>query len=239
MVGAVIPNLALAALTTGGYLLLRHPIGDLVHSTVVPEGILWATPGLFCFSLNKTLLGVVNGLRRMRAFAIYTSLRYLLIGAGLGLAWAFDLPAGQLPVIWSFTEGTLLLVLIVELVATVSLRRGAGWTTWARRHRTTARAACCRPSRSRSTRSSTSGWSASRCPKRPRSASTASPPSSTEGALQLSVVVQNNVNPVIARHLAAGELDRREALVRRSRRWFVPSMIGACALRARLLYPRS
>ena len=39
--------------------------------------MLWAAPGLFCFAINKVLFGVVNGLRRMRAFAIYTSLRYI------------------------------------------------------------------------------------------------------------------------------------------------------------------
>lgn len=89
VVGALIPNLVLAAVATAAFVLLRGPIGDLVHSTLVPEGILWATPGLFCFAINKTLLGVVNGLRRMRAFAVYTSLRYLLIGIGIALAWGW------------------------------------------------------------------------------------------------------------------------------------------------------
>ena len=43
---------------------------------------------------------------------------------------------------------------------------------------------------------------------------------------------QNNLNPMIARSLAAGERTEVIALVRRTRRWFVPAMAGACALGA-------
>jgi O-antigen/teichoic acid export membrane protein len=57
-----------------------------------------------------------------------------------------------------------------------------------------------------------------------------------EGALQLSVVVQNNINPMLAGHLANGEPAEAEALVRRTRKWFVPSIIVACVLGA-ALYP--
>jgi O-antigen/teichoic acid export membrane protein len=100
----------------------------------VAEGMLWAAPGLFCFAINKVLLGIVNGLRRMRAFAVYTSLRYTLIGVGLVLARSWELDADQLPVIWSFTEGTLLLVLLGELVTHVSLSLRRGWLVHVRAH---------------------------------------------------------------------------------------------------------
>ena len=56
VVGALVPNVVLAAAAAVAFVVLRHPIGNLVHSTLVPVGILWATPGLFCFSLNKTCL---------------------------------------------------------------------------------------------------------------------------------------------------------------------------------------
>ncbi len=83
--GALIPAVGLAAAATGLYVLLRVPFGAL-QGPAVAEGMLWAAPGLFCFALNKVLFGVVNGLRRMRAFAVYTSLRYVLIAVGLLLA---------------------------------------------------------------------------------------------------------------------------------------------------------
>ena len=68
------------------FVALRGPFAALLGSDAVAEGMLWAAPGLFCFAVNKVLFGVVNGLRRMRAFAVYTSLRYLLIAAGLVVA---------------------------------------------------------------------------------------------------------------------------------------------------------
>ena len=88
--------------------------------------MLWAAPGLFCFAVNKVLLGVVNGLRRMRAFAIYTSLRYVLIAVGLVLARvvARSTPSSS-PVIWTFTEGVLLLVLLGELARDGARSRAA------------------------------------------------------------------------------------------------------------------
>jgi O-antigen/teichoic acid export membrane protein len=57
-----------------------------------------------------------------------------------------------------------------------------------------------------------------------------------EGAMQLPIVLQNNLNPVMANHLAHGRRDEVQALVRRARRWFVPALVGACALGA-VAYP--
>jgi O-antigen/teichoic acid export membrane protein len=53
-----------------------------------------------------------------------------------------------------------------------------------------------------------------------------------EGSIQLAVVIQNNLNPVLARALAEGRLDDVHALVRRTRRWFVPGLVGLAALGA-------
>ena len=53
-----------------------------------------------------------------------------------------------------------------------------------------------------------------------------------EGVTQLAVVVQNNVNPILARELALGQSANVEDLVRRTRRWFIPAIIGVCALGA-------
>ena len=235
-VGALIPNLVLATLTTGAFVALRHPIGELVRSDLVPDGILWATPALFCFAINKTLMGVCNGLRRMRAFAVYTSLRYLLIGAGLGLAIAWELRPEQLPVIWSIAEGGLLLVLIFELAATVSLRRCAGWMTWARRHLDYGGRSVL----------STLAWEINSkldiwvvgmvIPDENAVGIYSLASVIYEGVLQLPVVVQNNVNPLIAKHVADGNLIEVETLATKQRRWFVPAMIGIVAIGA-ALYP--
>ena len=232
--GALIPAVVLAAATTGLYLLLRGPFGAL-QGPAVAEGMLWAAPGLFCFAVNKVLLGVVNGLRRMRAFAIYTSLRYVLIAAGLLLARSLGLSAEQLPGIWTFTEGALLLVLLGELCLTVHLSRGAGWTAWARRHLgfgargVTATLAA-------EVNAKLDVWLLGVAATSAEVGIYALASALYEGVMQLAVVLQNLVNPVLARQISSGAHRDAEAVVRRTRRWFVPALGGAALLGA-VLYP--
>jgi O-antigen/teichoic acid export membrane protein len=234
VVGALIPAVALAAATAGLYLLLRGPLGAL-QGPAVAEGMLWAAPGLFCFAINKVLLCVVNGLRRMRAFAIYTSLRYVLIAVGLGLARWLGLDADQLPAIWTFSEGVLLLVLLGELVATVRLARGAGWLAWARRHLgfgargVTATLAA-------EVNSKLDVWLLGIAASSAEVGIYALASALFEGVMQLAVVLQNLVNPVLARQIATGAHREAEVGVRRTRRWFVPALAAAALLGA-ALYP--
>ena len=235
VVGALVPNVVLSALATAAFIGLRGPIGSLVNSSLVPEGMLWAAPGLFCFGINKTLFGVVNGLRRMRAFALYTSLRYLLIAGGLGFAYARELSPSQLPVIWSITECTLLLLLAVELVSTVALRRASGWRAWTRTHLDYGKRSVI-ATLGMELNQKLDIWVVGAVMSDAELGIYSLAAVVYEGALQLGMVVQNNVNPLIARHVAQGELHEVETIVKRARRWFVPAMIAACALGA-ALYP--
>lgn len=50
--------------------------------------------------------------------------------------------------------------------------------------------------------------------------------------IQLSVVVQNNLNPILARELAAGRTGEVATIVRGTRRWFVPLFVFACVAAA-------
>jgi O-antigen/teichoic acid export membrane protein len=236
VVGALVPTVVLAALATVVFVALRHTIGELQTSTAVAEGILWAAPALFCFSLNKVLLGVVNGLRRMRAFAVYTSLRYILIATGLVVCRMLEVPAAQLPMIWTITEGALFLVLIVELLATVSLARARGWIAYAKQQLdfgvrgVTSTLAY-------EINSKLDLWMIGMLLHDERLGGIYAMASALfEGAMQLPVVLQNNLNPVMARHLAEGHPEEVEALAKRTRRWFVPALVGACAIGA-LVYP--
>lgn len=236
VVGALIPTVMIAALSTTAYLLLRGPFADL-QGEGVATGMLWVAPGLFCFSINKVLLGVVNGLRRMRAFALYTSLRYVLLAVALGFAYATGLDGEQLPVIWTFAEGVLLLVLVVELFATVEVARGTGWRTEARRHLAFGVRGV-GATLAAEVNSKLDVWMlGSVLPNgSPLVGIYSLGAQIFEGVTQLAVVVQNNVNPVIARELAQGQPGNVEELARRTRRWFVPAIVGACALGA-ALYP--
>lgn len=236
-VGALVPGVVLAALVTLAFFALRGPMGDLLDSPAVTEGVVWATPGLFCFSVNKIILGITNGLRRMRAYAIYTSLRYLLIAAGVGTAKLLDLRADQLPVIWTIAETTLFLVLLVELFATVAVVRGfaAGWTTWARRHLDFG-ARGVLATLAAEINSKIDVWLLGVALPDSRVGIYSLASSLYEGAMQIAVVLQNNLNPIMAKALAEGDRLAVEALARRVRRWFVPAMAGICLLAA-VAYP--
>jgi len=232
VVGALVPNLVLAAASTAVFVAIRPLIARWLDSPAVGEGMLWAAPGLFCFAVNKLLLGVVNGLRRMRAFAIYTSLRYGLIAAGLVIARVEDVAADHLAAIWTFTEGVLLIVLIGELVATVSLRRAAGWTAWTKQHLDYGvRGVLATLAYEINTKLDV--WMLGvLIADKAAVGIYALAAALNEGVMQLAVVLQNNVDPVIARLVANDDLAELQAMVKRSRRWFVPALAGVCAATA-------
>jgi O-antigen/teichoic acid export membrane protein len=234
VVGALIPTVVLAALTTGLYL-LSAPLFGALQGAAVAEGMRWAAPGLFCFAVNKVLLGVVNGLRRMRAFAIYTSLRYVLIAAGLLLARWWRVDAARLPGIWTVSEGALLFALLGELGATVRLARGAGWTAWARRHLAFgARGVAATFAGEVNTKLDV--WLLGIAVSNAQVGIYALASALFEGVLQLAIALQNLVNPVLARQISAGAHGEAAEVVRRTRRWFVPSL-SAAALLGAVTYP--
>lgn len=235
VVGALLPNLGLAAAATGLCLAIRHPIGALLESPAVAEGMLWAAPGVFCFSINKVLFGVVNGLRRMRAYALYTSLRYLLIAASLGLCAALALDGPHLALVWTITEGVLLLVLTIEVAATVALRRGRGWMAHARAHLDYGVRGVV-ATLGLEINSKLDVWMLGVALPEDQVGVYALASTLYEGILQVAVVLQNNVNPLLARHLATDDKPAAEQLVRRMRRWLVPTALFGCGLAA-LLYP--
>ncbi|HLL24790.1 MAG TPA: oligosaccharide flippase family protein [Kofleriaceae bacterium] len=242
VVGALVPGIALAGLVTVLFVALRGPMGTILESRAVTAGVAWAAPGLFCFAINKIILGVTNGLRRMRAYAMYTSLRYVLIAVGLVIARVLDLRAEQLPVIWSFAECTLSLVLVVELFATVAIARGftvrvAGerWTAWSRRHLDFGVRGVLATLASE-INSKIDVWLLGIVLPDNRVGIYSLASALYEGALQLAVVLQNNLNPVIAKALADGDRGAVEALARRVRKWFVPAMVAICAVSV-ALYP--
>ena len=103
---ATVVSSALVAITVTALLvavvafLLAPYIGVLFKSKDVTLGIQFICPALVLFSVNKGFMMVLNGTRRMRAYAIFQGLRYLLIivgvivlvlagFAGPYLAWCF------------------------------------------------------------------------------------------------------------------------------------------------------
>ena len=80
-------------LSAFGVYFLSYPIGLLVESAPVGKGIALAAPGLMFFAINKVLMGILNGTRRMKAFAGAQTLRVsVILISCLGVAWLGEPP---------------------------------------------------------------------------------------------------------------------------------------------------
>lgn len=87
-------------------------VGLIFKSPDVVEGWRLIIPTLFPFATNKVLLALLNAHERMRLFAVFQSLRYLLILFFLGLVIVTKSPAVWVSVVIGAAEVALLLILI-------------------------------------------------------------------------------------------------------------------------------
>ncbi|HEY4181715.1 MAG TPA: oligosaccharide flippase family protein [Kofleriaceae bacterium] len=234
-VGAVVPTVVFAAAAAAACCAFAPALGHLLDSPRVTIGLRMVAPGVFFFALNKVLFGIVNGLRRMRAFAIYTSLRYILIAIALVGARVMEIDGAQLGGLWSFAEGALMLVLLGEMFATVKVRGASSWMRWVRAH-VSYGARGLPATLLFEVNSKLDVWMLGIALDDHAVGIYALAAALFEGAMQLGVVVTNNVNPVLAHELAGKRVELIHILVKRTRRWFVPLMLVACIASA-VLYP--
>lgn len=70
----------------------------------------WAAtvPGLWAFSINKVLFGIINGARQMRAFAVFQAIRYILMLAVLGALVIYGAGGTWLVLVFTISELVLL-----------------------------------------------------------------------------------------------------------------------------------
>jgi len=116
---------------------LRNVIGRILESPAVSLGLSFAAPGLVFFSLNKVLLMALNGLRNMRAFAVFQALRYILI-LTIAVAIIFlGYPESYLPLSLTLTEVILFLALMLYINLFIFHMRfpvSSKMLIWFRRH---------------------------------------------------------------------------------------------------------
>ncbi len=122
---------ALAAVLTW---LARDAFGVLLHSPGVAVGLACAAPGLFFFSINKVSLSILNGLSRLRAYAVFQSLRYLLMIGVLALLAAARVPGEYLPLVFSVAEGALFIALLPAIAPEMGRPASEAWRPWIRAH---------------------------------------------------------------------------------------------------------
>lgn len=91
-------------------------------------------PGLWFFSVNKTLLAIVNAFSHMRAFAVAQSARYLLLLGAVFFCVLFNVPGEWLSGIITCTELLLGLGLACYFARMLGATRLGGCRSWVRRH---------------------------------------------------------------------------------------------------------
>lgn len=112
---AILLSIVIAGISAILLWLLSEQIGILLGSPEVAKGIVYIAPALFFFSINKVLLSIFNGLSRMKLYAFFQALRYLLIVGALVTLILQDVPSEVLPFSFTIAEGILLICLSISL----------------------------------------------------------------------------------------------------------------------------
>jgi O-antigen/teichoic acid export membrane protein len=97
---------------------LAEPIGILLASPEVGVSLSFAMPGLLFFSLNKVLINALNGMRHMKAYAVFRAIRYIFIPISIFVIIMLRLPDPDLSLSLTIAE----LLLFVGLVAYTNMR---------------------------------------------------------------------------------------------------------------------
>ncbi|MCB0378305.1 MAG: oligosaccharide flippase family protein, partial [Bdellovibrionales bacterium] len=85
----------------------------LLGSPTLTSSLQLLAPAITLFALSKVLLSSLNGLRRMKSFAVGQSLRYLLFLGGVLCCWLFALEERWLMGSFLFVELILIIYLLV------------------------------------------------------------------------------------------------------------------------------
>lgn len=131
---ALLITIILSFLFSGIFFLSSNIIGNILESKSVSKGILWSTPGLFFFAINKVMLFVLNGFRNMRKFAICQTLRYFFIIISLFIVILLEFPGDKLAIIFSIGEFLLFIILFSIVKKHFSFNFSNESLLWIKKH---------------------------------------------------------------------------------------------------------
>ena len=133
--GSILPTLVISSIVTLIYFILIQPMKVLVDSNSVAIGMRYITPGIFFFSLNKVLIyGVINGFNYMKMFSLSLSLRYILILFNLIVFILNGVEAEKITAIFSIAEFFLFIILFTKISTYISWWQGHLFNKWVLRH---------------------------------------------------------------------------------------------------------
>lgn len=236
LVSSAIATTALLAITICAVAYVARPlVGSLFGSPDVSSSLTYALPGIPFFAVNKVLMAVVNANRRMRAYAVFQAVRYLLMGVLLAVAIANHLPGVKLSIILACSEVLLLFCLAPYSLRLFSPVAPTRWFGWTKKHIAFG------------LRSFLSGilteantridvlmlgiFASDRIVGIYSLAAIVA-----EGLLQLPVILQANLNPIIATKYFGRQIKELEGLIRHGIR-FSYVVLGLVALLAAIAYP--
>ena len=234
---ALLLSTAMALVVSLAAFLLRDAVGALWQSSGVSRGIALVAPGLLLFSINKVLISILNGLRHMRAFAVFQALRYILIVAVLIAMMKLHYAVDTLAAALSIAEAVLFIGLVVYTqFRAVSLVPRQGVNAWFKLHLDFGLRGCLSGVLAEmntrvdvlllglflDSEALVGLYSFAAIP--------------AEAIGQLIMIVRRNVDPVIGAHFAKGELEEINAFARRIKRVVYLGMTGV-TLAAIAAYP--
>ena len=121
--------------TAAAVILASGTIGRIADSAAVGQGVFLAAPGLAFFAVNKVLMGILNGRRRMKAFAAGQAFRVTVILVCCFAVAALGLPGSALGASFSIAEILLTPVLIFILrPPLVGFSLGGRGRVWVKTH---------------------------------------------------------------------------------------------------------
>lgn len=231
----VILSLGIGLVTGLICMLTREWWASILGSPGVAQGLLFTGPSLVLISLNKTLLGGINGLRRMRMYAVLQSLRYSTLVAAVALLAYRQASPGNLALAFVISEGGVLLASVVVLRRFFGMKFTHGSTDWLTSHfNFGVKGLLSGVFLELNTRVDILllGFFLSDTQVGRYSFAAAF----AEGLYQVLIVVRNNVNPMMAQMLKQGQRVELVQYVRKSWRYVYPGMAAVCIAGAVVAY---
>ncbi len=131
---AMILTIAFAVFSSSLLWMMRGQIGNLFGSPDVAVGISYIAFGLVFFSINKVLLAILNGLSRMKLFAVFQALRYILIVTTLLIIALLNSPGNSLNFAFTISELILLICMLPVIYPEFALSTFVLLREWIVRH---------------------------------------------------------------------------------------------------------